>query len=721
MSVRRALLPILAVVLAVAGATLAGGCERAATEGSRPADSWAPAPDRAAGLKRLAYVDGDRLLLQTASGRRPFIAGVNLGSTIPGTLPGQVAARAADYRRWFPEMAALGLRAIRVYTILRPSFYQQLAAYDAAHPDAPLYLIQGVWIPEEQFLAVHDLYAPAVTSGFLHEIDDAVAAVHGELRRSPRRGSASGIWTADVSRWLYAYSVGVEWDPAATAASDRTNAGAAPFHGTYFRATRAASPTESWLARMLDRCAADEARRGLSVPLTFTNWPTTDPLRHPDEPLAREDLVGVDAQHVRATAAWPAGFFASYHAYPYYPDFLRHEPALQAYRYHRRPDPYAAYLAALRAHHAGTPVMITEFGVPSSLGTAHTGPLGRSQGDHSEQQAMAIDADLLRTIRDQGCAGGFVFEWTDEWFKFTWNTIEYELPGDRRQLWVNPLTNEEHFGLVATDPGTRAVVTVDGDGGEWASNGSQVIQEGHGALREVRAAKDEGYLYLRLVLDDRSAWRREPIVIGIDVLHGGNGGLPGLPGEDPGADYAVVLGPGRQGSALVSARDDPFHVTYGLAHGFVRGEAPAYPAAAGAGAWYLQRLITNRPLAVPRTGRHLAAEWFDVGKLRSGTADPSSSAYDCRVTWAAGEVVEIRLPYAFAGFADPSSLRALVVRRDGTLTTAATPRVGLQVAVGGELVRTSGYGWDPWQVVAWHERQKAGIGVFAAAVRDTTR
>ena len=77
----------------------------------------------------------------------------------------------------------------------------------------------------------------------------------------------------------------------------------------------------------MDHLAALEAARGISTPIAFANWPTTDPLRHPAEPLPREDLVGVDANHVRPTAAWPAGTFASYHAYPYYPDFQRHEPA----------------------------------------------------------------------------------------------------------------------------------------------------------------------------------------------------------------------------------------------------------------------------------------------------------------------------------------------------------------------------------------------------------
>ena len=50
------------------------------------------------------------------------------------------------------------------------------------------------------------------------------------------------------------------------------------------------------------------------------------------------------------------------------------------------------------------PLLVTEFGVPSSLGSAHHGPLGRDQGDHTEQEAMRMDADLMRMIQDQGLA-----------------------------------------------------------------------------------------------------------------------------------------------------------------------------------------------------------------------------------------------------------------------------------------------------------------------------
>jgi hypothetical protein len=205
----------------------------------------------------------------------------------------------------------LGHRVVRVYTILRPAFYDALAAYDRRHPRAPLRFIQGVWIPEERLDATANAYDPAVTHGFESEMADAVAVVHGRARIPARPGHASGSYRSDVSRWLLAWSPGIEWDPEAVQSTDRINAGAAPYQGRYITATPDATPMESWLAARLDHLAALEAARGWSRPLTFTNWVTDDPLSHPDEPLPTEDLVSVDAMHLHATAAWPGGFFAS--------------------------------------------------------------------------------------------------------------------------------------------------------------------------------------------------------------------------------------------------------------------------------------------------------------------------------------------------------------------------------------------------------------------------
>jgi hypothetical protein len=611
------------------------------------------------GLKLPARVQGTSIA--AASGGRfvpRFWAGVNLGVTTPGHAPGELSPTRADYDRWLAGIGALGARVVRVYTILRPAFYDALASYNRRHRRAPLMLMQGVWIPEEEFLASGDAYAPAVTAGFDREIADAVSVVHGDARLPARGGHASGRYRSDVSEWLLAWSPGIEWDPAAVASTDARHAGQAPYAGRYVVATPDATPMESWIAARLDGLAALEARRGWSRPVTFTNWLTADPLRHPLEPLPQEDMVSVDAMHLRATAAWPGGFFASYHAYPYYPDFMRLE-------YAGAPDPYAAYLAALRAHHAGQAVMITEFGVPSGLGAAHLGPLGRDQGDHSEQEAGALDVGMLRDIRAGGFAGGVVFEYVDEWFKRSWNTQDIAQPADRRPLWQNVLTNETQFGLVAAEPGRRPLVTLDGRAREWPRRGTLLVKS------------DAAYVYL-LVRRAGATTR-----VDFDVRPGG------------GEDAVLTLGPGRHATLQQPAALDPVPPLFGVG--------------ARSGPWVTPRLILSRPLTIPSTGEQRPPEFLDLGALRWG-----SERRDVRTLVAgSGRLAEVRIPWMLLGLADPSSHRAYSVLPDGKVDTPGVPSIGLTLDG-----RPAGrYRWASWNRVQWHERRKAGWPAARRAFR----
>jgi hypothetical protein len=713
---------------------LAAGCSLGDDEGSEPqgasetrsaADTQSGSeprfePFEVGGLTLPAQVEGPTVAAGTEDGFVPlFWAGVNLGSTVPGTQPGEVAATREDYDRWFRDMGEFGVRVVRIYTILRPDFYDALAAYNEAHPEAPLFIMQGVWIPEEEFVATGNAYDPAVTDGFRAEIADAVAVVHGDATLPERPGHAGGSFESDVSRWLLSFSIGIEWDPHAVESTDERNAGASPYRGRYFTAGSSSTPMESWIASMLDYTASQDAERGWSRPLTFTNWLTLDPLDHPYEPLPEEDIVSVDATHLAATEAWPGGFFASYHAYPYYPDFMRLTPDYQTYERPRdgEVDPYSGYLHELRAYHGEQAVMVTEFGVPSSLGSAHLGPIGRDQGNHSEQEALRMNGDMLRNIQEEGYAGGIIFEWVDEWFKFTWNTVDLELPPDRRQLWRNDLTNEERFGIVAAEPGTAPVVVLDGRDSEWETNGSQVIAESRGPVREVRAVKDEQYLYLRLRLDESESWRERPVTVGLDVRPGENGGLRGHPGVFLEADASLVVGP-EEAELLQAAWWEPTRLRYGLGRGFV--DVDRAQMKQGSGAWVRPLQILNRPYTVPATGEERPAEFHEIGPLRIASGDPDSPDFDVRTLVAAsGNVIEIRLPWALLGFADPSSLLLFDEHPDPPTGTVEADRIGIAVATEGAApLSTSGYGWDPWQSVTWHERRKAGFDELADTMRE---
>ena len=687
---------LLAVAIAAGLLRLAGGPDEEVVT--------ADAPIEQGGLDLPARVEGSRLALAVDGRFEPrFWPGVNLGATTPGHLPGELAPTREDYDRWLDGMRRIGARVVRIYTILRPDFYEALDAHNGRHPEAPLYFIQGVWIPdEEQLLAGRDAYAPEVTRGFDDEIADAVAVVHGDADLPERPGHASGVYRADVARWLLAWSPGVEWDPVATRATDRRNRGAPRHAGRYIASTADATPMERWIAARLDHLAALEAERGWSRPVTFTNWLTTDPLEHPSEPLRNEDLVSIDATHLRATERWPGGFFASYHAYPYYPDFLRLE-------YRGARDPYAAYLRELRAHHGDQAVMVTEFGVPTGIGVAHLGPLGRDQGDHSEQEAGAMDADMLHAIEREDYAGGILFEWTDEWFKRTWNTIDVELPPERRPLWRNVMTNEEQFGIVAVEPGERPAVTVDGRADEWEGNGSREIGP-------LRATHDAGHLYL--LLRDRSPGR---LTLAFDVRPGGNRGVPGRPGVAPHADVALILGPGARARVLHATWTDPISFLYGIAADHVPVDSADLEP--GSGAWVTPRLMLNRPYRVPNTGERRPTELADVGRLRWGTADPQAEGFDGRVTVSGDEAVtEVRIPWALLTFSDPSSRRVWEPLPDGSIGSREVGRIRIELArESGPATLAGDYGWDGWNAVDWHERHKAGWDAVADAFAVTGR
>jgi hypothetical protein len=701
-------------VLVVAAVILVAGA------GTSESAAWLQA-HKAGDLTLPARVQGRSIEAATANGYAPmFWPGVNLGPTTPGHQPGEVAATREEYDRWLRDMGDLGVRVVRIYTILRPSFYDALNAYDDAHVDAPIMLIQGVWIPEEEFYETENAYSKPVTDGFRAEIKNAVDVVHGDADLPERRGHAGGTYTTDVSRWLLAFSIGVEWDAYAVESTDKKNAGQSPFKGKYIQATSKATPMESWIASMLDYTASRDAQRGWSRPLTFTNWLTVDPLKHPEEPLDQEDLVSVDATHIGATDKWPGGFFASYHAYPYYPDFMRFGKSYQSYKRPRdgKVDPYAGYLHALRKYHGDQAVAITEFGVPSSLGIAHNGPVGRTQGNHSEQEAMRIDADMLRDIHDEGFASGILFSWIDEWFKFTWNTLDLELPRDRRQLWRNDLTNEEHFGVIAAEPGNpRSVVVLDGRNREWDTNGSSVIGEGQGIVREVQAVSDPQSLYLRLRLGREDAWREHPITIGIDDRKGANRGLPGHDGVFAQGDVAVTVGP-EDAEMFQAGWWEPTRIRYGLGRGFM--DVDPQKMKRDSGGWFHPLQILSREQLNRTTGKMRPAEFHELKTLKIGSGDPRDEHFDERTLVAAhGNTVEMRLPWALLGYSDPSSQKLYVEhQKEATTTTDALPIRVAVVAGDDPVLTTSAYTVEPWTHVTWHERRKAGFDGLGQTMRD---
>ena len=664
------------LVLILTGA--ATGCARESEDRAARSTDWSPAAATVQGMSVLAESDAAGLRLHTGSGDKTFLPGVNLGSSTPGHQPGEVGGiEASTYRTWFSQMGDLGIRLVRVYTLHPPVFYDELARYNRSHEQSPIYLVQGAYLPNEDYFGRgRTLYSPEVDRTFTAELQDLSAAVHGDLTRAAAPGKAGGTYATDVSPWLASWIIGVEWDPQGVAQTDRKMAGARYRPGRFFAATEDATATERWITRHMDELATAEAARKTSVPIAAANWPTADPLEHPTEPIASEDAVSVDALHMLPTAAWPGGTFASFHAYPYYPDFQRYEPGYDQTTWEDRPDRYAGYLLALKEHFAGTmPLVISEFGVPASLGSAHIGTNGRDQGNHSEQDAMGTDASLMRMMAANGLAGAFVFAWEDEWFKRTWNTVEHQ-EGERRQLWHDPLTNEQYFGIVATDPDPVPDAAVE-------------ATPATGALRYVYIWADHSWVHVEVTGRDGTPAEVE---IAADVL----------PGRAR-ADYRFTVDP-TAGTAQAEVRRalDPIRLD--------TVETPYRPEADAA--WHDYALIINRRLG------DRPAEFEPVGKLREGSWDPTDEDYDSLATWAvddAHDTVRLRVPWSMLGMADPSTRRALGEGKPAPLVQIDA--ITFDVTAGGSTERLH-LTWPTWTRVSYVQRLKAGTDRLESAYRD---
>ncbi|KHF29944.1 hypothetical protein LR68_01423 [Anoxybacillus sp. BCO1] len=263
-----------------------------------------------------------------------LLKGVNMGIAKPGHFPGETAITKEEYFRWFKQIGAMHANAVRVYTIHPPAFYEAFYEYNEI-AEQPLYLFHGVWVNEETFLRTNDAFAKENTDEFVAEMKRTIDIVHGRATIPPRPGHASGIYRYDISPYVLGWIFGVEWEPTVVHATNMKHARLLDYKGTYVY-TKGASPFEIWLARIMDEAIAYETETyGWQRPVSFTNWVTTDLLTHPSEPLEKEDFVSVNPNVIYSTNKMHSGLFASYHIYPYYPDFLNYEPKYVNYIDHR--------------------------------------------------------------------------------------------------------------------------------------------------------------------------------------------------------------------------------------------------------------------------------------------------------------------------------------------------------------------------------------------------
>jgi hypothetical protein len=393
--------------------------------------------------------EGDYLAIWNGSEYVPFfIKGTNLGVSVPGTFPGEMAASREQYARWFQQIKDAGFNSIRLYTLHFPRFFEVLDSFNVANSKDPLLFFQGVWLEEELEGYTHDL--TFLTESFRNEIEENIDCIHGNRSIADRRGKAFGDYTTDASKWCLGYIIGREVYPDEISTTNENHPEQTAFIGEHFQ-IKDSHAAEVLFTSMMDFLVQYERDTyDIERPVSVSSWPTLDPMQHPEERFPDEDRESVDLSKIVVKDA-PAGFFISYHAYPYYPGFVSYQTSYQNFFDAYGKNSYMGYLTELKSHYEGIPLIIAEYGVPSSWGVAHYSNSGLNHGGFDESGQGEANIRLLHTIQDVNCGGGIQFAWIDEWFKRTWITDHLDFLGESRILWHNVMAAEQNYGLLRFD------------------------------------------------------------------------------------------------------------------------------------------------------------------------------------------------------------------------------------------------------------------------------
>lgn len=635
-----------------------------------------------------------------------YLKGVNIGVAMPGYFPVEFSLTFDDYLEWFTSIGKMNSNVIRIYTILPPEFYEAFAYYNLNNQNKKLYLIQGIWAEEPDD---RNYFNADFTKKYQKEIRKAIDVINGKASIKPKVGHASGVYISDISKYVIGILLGREWEPKSVIYTNNENK-ISQYTGNFITINKGTA-MEVWLAEMMDYAVQYETQTFFTQhPISFINWLPLDPMYHNYEFIESDkireydnDIVSIDFMKFNSTEIFEPGIFAAYHVYPYYPDYIfMEEKYMDAINTKGDSDIFLGYLNDLKKHNGDMPLLIAEYGLPSSRGISHYNPQGFNQGGHSETEQASLSSTLTSDIFESKCAGGLFFEWIDEWFKHNWLVMDFEQPAERRKLWHNMENPEQNFGILAVEARTK---TIDGKLNDWADVPENIDKN------FIIAENDASYFYLAAHLPDID-FSKNKLYFAIDTYDKKKGDhkLPFLKKEiDYGIEFLIEINSLDDAKILV---DDQ----YSLFTNIIKNIIPVYSSKYNNNGKFIEQLlIANREKETIK-GEKIDSICFNRSILQFGN---SSKPEYSNADWYwdnMTKTLEMRLTWPLLNVSDPSS-KSVLDDVEGTPDIEYTETSGFNIFYfitdkKDQLINENAntkpffYSWETWEKPEYTQRLK---------------